>query len=80
MALGASGVKGGMTDLSRLDALEIRISHQEHVIEELNATVTSQWKEIDRLKRDVAMLTDRLANAELSLGPDPGDEPPPPHW
>ncbi|MFT3723636.1 MAG: SlyX family protein [Hyphomonadaceae bacterium] len=69
-----------MTDTSRLDALEIRIAHQEHVIEELNATVTAQWKEIDRLKRDITMLTDRLANAELSIGSDPGEEPPPPHW
>ena len=80
MAADESGVKGGMTDRSRLDALEIRIAHQEQVIEDLNATVTAQWKEIDRLRRDVAMLTDRLANAELALGPDPGDEPPPPHW
>lgn len=74
------GLRTDMTEPSRLDALEIRIAHQEHVIEELNATVTAQWKEIDRLKRDITVLTDRLANAELALGPDPGDEPPPPHW
>ena len=54
-----------MTDTSRLDALEMRIAHQEQVIDELNATVTAQWKEIDRLKRDITMLTDRLANAAM---------------
>jgi SlyX protein len=69
-----------MTDTSRLDALEVRIAHQDDVIEDLNRTVTAQWKEIDRLKREITVLNDRLASAELSLGGDPGDDPPPPHW
>lgn len=69
-----------MTDTSRLDALEVRIAHQDAAIEDLNETITSQWKEIDRLKREVERLTDRVANAEQSIGGDPGDEPPPPHW
>jgi [protein-PII] uridylyltransferase len=34
----------------------------------------------EEAERDITVLTDRLANAELALGPDPGDEPPPPHW
>lgn len=67
-------------DTSRLEALEIRIAHQERMIDDLNQTITAQWKDIDRLKREVERLTDRVANAELALGPDPGDEPPPPHW
>lgn len=69
-----------MTDTSRLDALEIRIAHQDRAIEDLNGTITAQWKEIDRLKREVERLTDRVASAEAAIGPEGGEEPPPPHW
>ena len=69
-----------MTDTSRIDALEARIAHQDQAIEDLNETITMQWKDIDRLKREVERLSDRVANAEQAIGPDAGDEPPPPHW
>ncbi len=69
-----------MTDTSRLDALEIRIVHQDEVIEDLNKTIIAQWKEIDRLTREIVMLSDRKASAEQSMGADAGDEAPPPHW
>ncbi len=67
-------------DTARLDALEIRITHQDQAIEDLNETITAQWKEIDRLKREIERLGDRLASAEASIGPEGGEEPPPPHW
>lgn len=69
-----------MTDAQRLDALEMRIAHQDSVIEDLNSAVTEQWKLIDRLKREVAMLKDRASSAEGGSTRAPGDEPPPPHW
>jgi SlyX protein len=69
-----------MTDTSRLDALEMRIAHQDEVIEDLNKAITAQWKEVDRLTREIVNLNDRLASAEVALGPEPGSEPPPPHW
>ena len=69
-----------MTDTARLDALEIRIAHQDQAIEDLNETITAQWKEIDRLKREIERLGDRVASAEASIGQDAADEPPPPHW
>ena len=69
-----------MTDTSRLDALEARIAHQDQAIEDLNETITTQWKDIDRLKREVERLSDRVANAEQAIAPDACDEPPPPHW
>ena len=70
-----------MTDTERLDALEMRIVHQDEVIEDLNGIVTAQWKEIDRLTREVVALTERVKLAEQSVvGVDPGDEPPPPHY
>jgi SlyX protein len=69
-----------MTDTSRLDTLEIRLTHQDEMIEDLNRTITAQWKEIDRLTRELVMLQDRMADAEQTIGPEPGDEPPPPHY
>jgi SlyX protein len=69
-----------MSDTSRLDDLEIRIAHQDAAIESLNETITSQWKEIDRLKREIERLGDRVASAEASMPGDAQDEPPPPHW
>jgi SlyX protein len=66
-------------DSARLDALEIRIAYQDEVIEELNKTITSQWKEIDRLTREIAKLAERVTQAEQTSGEDPSDEPPPPH-
>ncbi|MEY2756833.1 MAG: hypothetical protein RIR33_611 [Pseudomonadota bacterium] len=65
---------------ARIDALEIRIAHQDRVIEDLNQTITQQWKDIDGLKREVARFAERMANAEHALGADLGEEPPPPHW
>ena len=70
-----------MTDAARLDALEMRIVHQDEVIEDLNRVVTAQWKEIDRLTREVAALAERVNLAEQSsAGLDQGEEPPPPHY
>lgn len=70
-----------MTDSnSRLEALETRIAYQDEVIEDLNKTITAQWKEIDRLTREVAALTERVAQAEQSVDLDPSEEPPPPHY
>ncbi len=69
-----------MTDTTRLDALEIRIVHQDEVIEDLNRTVIAQWKEIDRLSQQLARLTEHIANLAAPGERDPGDQPPPPHW
>jgi len=69
-----------MTDTSRLDTLEVRLAHQERMIEDLNQTITAQWKDIDRLKREIERLSDRLASAENAIDSNPADEPPPPHW
>ncbi len=60
-----------MTDTSRLDALEIRITHQDAVIDDLNKMITAQWKEIDRLTREILVehvllhlrVTQRLAES-----------------
>lgn len=65
---------------SRLDALEMRIAHQDATIEELNAAVTAQWAVIDRLTRELKALAERTGQVEHALPVRAGDEPPPPHW
>ena len=69
-----------MPATDRLDDLETKIAYQQEVIDDLSATVVSQWKEIDRLTREMAALAERVSRAEQSEAGDPADEPPPPHY
>jgi len=67
-----------MSDVeARLEELEARSAHQERTIEMLNETVTAQWAVIDRLRREVANLGERLEDAALGQGPV---DRPPPHY
>lgn len=68
-----------MDDISRrIEALEIRLAHQDATVEDLNATITAQWRVIDTLSREVAILADRLQDLGRR---EPGmPEPPPPHY
>jgi len=65
---------------NRIEALEIQIAHQDATIEALNQVLTSQWKQIDILTREMARLTDRISAAEQSIPAAGGSEPPPPHY
>lgn len=67
------------SDTDRIARLEIRLTEQEAVIEDLNATITAQWKTIDRLTRQFARLQEQVEEAAFrSAGGAP--EPPPPHY
>jgi SlyX protein len=61
---------------ARIEALEARLMFQDATIETLNETVTTQWREIDALKRQIANLSERLRETEAGL-PRPTNEPPP---
>ncbi|WP_018995759.1 SlyX family protein [Hirschia maritima] len=65
-----------MTDISRLDALEMRIVHQDETIEELNATVMEQWKLIEKLQRQI----ERMEESAGSSADAPPAHQPPPHY
>ena len=63
---------------ARIDALEMRATEQERTIEDLNATLLAQWKEIEDLKRQLARLGAQMQEIEGHLPDAP--EPPPPHY
>ena len=65
-------------DTGRLDALEMRVAHQDLTIEALDAIVTAQWRKIDALTRELAMLSERLT--DLGRRETGAAEPPPPHY
>ncbi|MCT8992149.1 SlyX family protein [Chelativorans sp. SCAU2101] len=63
----------------RLVKLEVIAAEQERTIEELSTQVAEQWKEIDRLRKKLDLLTERfLALEEQATPPAPVTKPP--HW
>jgi SlyX protein len=64
---------------ARIDALEMRATEQERMIEDLNATILAQWKEIEGLNRQIARLGAQLQELEAHV-PSGEPEPPPPHY
>ena len=66
-------------DTDRLTALEERVTFQDKTIEEMSAVIADQWREIDRLKRQLKLIDDQIAAVEL-MARTGGSEPPPPHY
>jgi SlyX protein len=71
-----------MTDIQalidRLEALEMRIAFQDQTIEELNATITAQWRQIDHLTGKLNQMEQQVRSGVHIA--DPANEPPPPHY
>ncbi len=65
---------------ARFDTLETRVAHQDCLIEDLNSTITDQWKQIEALTRQVKRLDDQLQDVRDSAGSPGEQEPPPPHY
>jgi len=64
---------------SRIDTLETRIAHQDRMLDDINATITDQWKRIESLTRQIARLDEQLQDVRDSGGPA-GEQEPPPHY
>jgi len=63
----------------RLMALEMQTAQQDRVIEELSGQITEQWTVIERLRKQVDALTERLLEFEhQSASEVPVTKPP--HW
>ena len=60
----------------RIDTLETRLTFLDETIETLNNTITVQWQQIDALARQLAILSERLREAE-ARAPSAANEPPP---
>jgi SlyX protein len=52
------------------------LTYQDDTIETLNQTITAQWSEIDALKRQIARLNERVADAETTTGGPSNERPP----
>ncbi|ABQ34377.1 SlyX family protein [Bradyrhizobium sp. BTAi1] len=60
----------------RIDRLEMRLTFQDDTIETLNQTITAQWREIDALKRQIALLVERLEDAQDNAEGPRNERPP----
>lgn len=59
----------------RLVDLEIKFSHQDSVLEELQETVHAQYLMIEKLQKQLKIVTDRLKESDMSLK-TPHEKPP----
>jgi SlyX protein len=66
-------------DSERIARLEIRLTEQEAVIEDLNAALTAQWTVIDRLTRQLGRLQEQVEESAFRAASG-APEPPPPHY
>jgi uncharacterized coiled-coil protein SlyX len=64
----------------RLDDLEIQLTHQQKMVDELNELIYSQQQEIDRLSSELRQIKEQLQIVLPSLNRAPEDEEPPPHY
>ena len=65
----------------RLADLESRFAHTELAFQDLSDVTREQWGEIDRLKRQVERLKDRIAELEQDVGGTPRlEDQKPPHY
>ena len=62
----------------RLDDLEIHITHQDSVIQELNEVTIQQWAAIEKLTGKLEFLKNKLQAAEDLMESGETQEPPPP--
>lgn len=61
---------------ARIASLETRTMHQDRLIDDLNATITAQWRMIDILVRKMAYFEERM-DEDPTAG---SSEVPPPHY
>ncbi|MDE2385863.1 MAG: SlyX family protein [Alphaproteobacteria bacterium] len=59
---------------ARIAELEMRMTHQDKVISDLNEVVLAQWRRIESLERQLARINEEMQ--ALESGPVPVDRPP----
>ena len=75
------GIQSVETTLEiKITDLEIRLTHQEAAIEEMNGVLLKQHQLIESLRAELVMLQRQLRGMGSSDGVDVSQEPPPPHY
>ena len=64
----------------RLDTLEMRITYQDDMIEQLNKVIVKQWHTLTQAQGRIERLEQRIRETLDSGAQSAGDEPPPPHY
>ena len=64
----------------RLMELEIKLSYQEDLLQELNSIVASQQKQISQLEGTLLLLYERMKSISVEDGTNQTDNQPPPHY
>ena len=64
----------------RLTELEIKICHQDQIIEDLNQLVIQQQEKLDKIQAELKSLKDQTVSNGLPGIVDAQQEPPPPHY
>ncbi|MFB0767860.1 MULTISPECIES: SlyX family protein [Aeromonas] len=64
----------------RIETLESRLAFAEYTVEQLNEEVTTQGRELDRLKHQIQLLVDKLQSVQPSQIASMAEETPPPHY
>ncbi|WP_368169808.1 SlyX family protein [Aeromonas sp. R4-3] len=64
----------------RLETLESRLAYAEYTVEQLNEEVTTQGRELDRLKHQIQLLVDKMQSVQPSQIASMAEETPPPHY
>ncbi len=65
---------------TKITDLEIRLTHQEAAIEEMNGVLLKQHQLIESLRAELALLQRQLRDMGSGNVADISQEPPPPHY
>ena len=64
----------------KIEALETHITHQDSIIEELNAVSIKQWVEIRKLNDQFDLLRNKFSELEGDIKTLPEEKEAPPHY
>ena len=64
----------------RLVDIEAKLTHQEHLLEELNDVITKQQETIMRLEEHYGILVERVRSISESMPADSEQDERPPHY
>jgi SlyX protein len=64
----------------KIDDLEMKMTFQDHTIEELNDALTDQQKQLDKIHQQMQFLLGKMQGLTSSLMASESEETPPPHY